>query len=143
MLHRRLDTDPVRHVLVFETGDELSQGLADYARSEGILGASFTGVGAFAEVELVWFDWEAKEYRTSVQLDEQVELISLIGDVAENDGEPAVHAHLTIARSDGSAHGGHLKRAIVRPTCEIVLTETPEPLRKRHDPESGLALIRF
>jgi hypothetical protein len=72
-----------------------------------------------------------------------VELLAAIGDIALKDSEPEVHAHLVVGRSDGTAHGGHLLRAIVRPTCELVLTESPEHLQKKFDPESGIALIRF
>lgn len=73
----------------------------------------------------------------------RVELLSLIGDIALKDGEPQVHAHLSIGRRDGTAHGGHLLKAHVRPTRELILTESPEHSQKRVDPESGLALIRF
>jgi hypothetical protein len=72
-----------------------------------------------------------------------VELLSLIGDVALAEGKPQVHAHLVVGRRDGTAHGGHLLKAVVRPTCELILTENPQHLEKRFDPESGLALIRF
>jgi len=78
-----------------------------------------------------------------VTLDEQIELLSLIGDVALKDGEPAVHAHAVIGKKDGTAHGGHLLRAFVRPTCEVVLTESSAHLQKFIDPDSGLALIKF
>ncbi len=76
-------------------------------------------------------------------LDEQVELLSLIGDVALKDGQPQVHAQVVVGRSDGTAHGGHLLEARVRPTCELILTESPAHLQKQLDPETGLALIRF
>lgn len=142
MRYRRVADDPATWVLVFESGDELDEGLRRFAGAESILGASLSAIGALAEVELLWFDWEAKDYRTAVALQEQVEILSLLGDIAENEGEPAVHAHVVIGRSDGTAHGGHLEHAIVRPTCEVVVRETPEPLRKAIDPESGLALIR-
>ena len=33
--------------------------------------------------------------------------------------------------------------ARVRPTLEVILTESPAHLRREHDPESGLALIRI
>jgi hypothetical protein len=65
----------------------------------------------------------------------------LIGDIATEDGEPALHAHAVLGRRDGSTVGGHLKRAIVWPTLEVIVTETPEHLRKRIDDETGLALI--
>jgi predicted DNA-binding protein with PD1-like motif len=66
----------------------------------------------------------------------------LIGDVALKDGEPQVHAHVVVGKRDGSAHGGHLLEARVRPTCELILTESPEVLRKEIDPEAGIALIK-
>jgi len=46
-----------------------------------------------------------------------------------------------VGKPDGAAHGGHLLEAHVRPTLELILTESPRHLQKRHDPESGLALI--
>jgi hypothetical protein len=45
--------------------------------------------------------------------------------------------------SDGTAHGGHLLEANVRPTCEVILTENPRRLHKQIDPEAGIALIRL
>jgi len=142
MQYKQVGEDPRRFAVIFETGDELFEGLGEFVKRERIESASFTAIGALASVKLAWFDWEAKEYRTSVELEEQVELVSVVGDVAENKGEPSVHAHVVIARSTGDALGGHLRRAVVRPTCEVVLTETEERLRKRVDPESGLPLIR-
>src|SRR6185312_2035537 len=103
--------------------------------------ASFTAVGALSSVRLGWFSWDTKTYEPSVTLDEQVELLSLIGDVALKNGQPVVHAHAVIGRKDGTAQGGHLLEAYIRPTCEVVLTESPAHLQKYFDPESGLVLI--
>jgi hypothetical protein len=138
-----IESDPETYVIIFETGDELKAGLTRFAAAEDVSASSFTAIGALSSVKLGWFDWSSKEYQTSVDLNEQVELLSLIGDVADKDGSPEVHAHVVIGRSDGTAHGGHLQEAIVRPTCEVVLTESPAHLRKRMDPESGLPLIRL
>jgi uncharacterized protein len=68
-------------------------------------------------------------------------VLTLAGDVALQDDQPALHVHLVVGRADGSAHGGHLMRAHVRPTLELILEESPAHLRKRRDPESGLALV--
>jgi predicted DNA-binding protein with PD1-like motif len=92
---------------------------------------------------LGWFNWKTKTYEPAVVLDEQLELLSLIGDVALRDGAPEVHSHAVVGKSDGTAHGGHLLEARVRPTCELVLTESPAHLQKQFDPESGLALIKL
>ena len=73
---------------------------------------------------------------------EQVEVVSLLGDIALGpDGKPALHPHVVVSRADGSAMGGHLLEAHVRPTLEVVLTESPRYLHRRKDHESGLALI--
>jgi predicted DNA-binding protein with PD1-like motif len=129
------------YALVFETGDELMDRLERFAAQEGLSGAQFTAIGAFREVTLGYFDWERKDYvdRTFV---EQVEVASLTGDVALGpDGSPAVHVHCVLGRRDYSAVAGHLLKATIRPTLELVLTESPVHLRKRRDRQSGLALI--
>jgi predicted DNA-binding protein with PD1-like motif len=94
-------------------------------------------------VKLGWLNWETKQYERSVSLDEQVELLSLIGDITLKDGEPQVHAHAVIGKRDGTAHGGHLLEAHVRPTCEVVLTQSLAHLRKEFDPSAGIALIKL
>lgn len=128
--------------LVFRSGDEAMAGLSGFCKEHGIGAARFTAIGALSGATLGYFDWEAKDYR-KIPVAEQVELLSLIGDVALKDGEPAVHAHAVLGRSDGSTRGGHLLEAHVRPTLELILVESPAHLRKEHDPESGLALIRL
>lgn len=127
-------------VLVFETGDEAVEGLRGFAREHALTAAHFSGIGAFSDAVLGYFDWEQKDYRP-IPVDEQVEVVALLGDVAVEDGESAVHAHVVVAGRDGSARGGHLLEAHVRPTLEILLSESPAHLRKRYDPASGLALI--
>jgi len=142
MEFRQINQSPKTFVLVFQTGDELAKGLLKFAEEQKLSAASFTAVSALNSVRLAWFNWDTKKYERSVALDEQVELLSLIGDVALQDAKPVVHAHVVIGRKDGTAHGGHLLEAHVRPTCEVVLTESPVHLQKFLDPVSGLALIR-
>jgi uncharacterized protein len=142
MKFRKIDDAPQTFILVFATGDELAQSLLRFAQEQQLSAASFKAIGALSSVRLGWFSWEHKRYEPSVTLDEQVELVSLIGDVALKDDEAVVHAHVVIAKQDGTAHGGHLLQAHVRPTCEVVLTESPTHLQKFIDPASGLALIR-
>ena len=141
MRYTQIEQSPATFVLVFDTGDELASGLSQFAKDRQLSSASFKAVGALSSVRLGWFNWETKSYETAVSLYEQVELLSLIGDVALKGDEPVVHAHVVIGKRDGSAHGGHLQRAVVRPTCEVVLTASPVHLQKSFDPASGLFLI--
>lgn len=127
--------------LIFQTGDEVVSGLREFAKQNHLSGSHFTAIGAFQAVTLAYFQWETKQYQP-IPLHEQVEVLSLIGDIArKEDGEPEIHAHVVVGRSDGTTRGGHLKEAYVRPTLEVILIESPRYLQRRHDPESGLALI--
>jgi predicted DNA-binding protein with PD1-like motif len=131
------------YVLVFVTGDEVAAGLQSFAADHHVTAAGFTAIGALEDVDLGYFDWTKKAY-TTIPVREQVEVLSIIGDVSEKEaGGVQVHAHVVVGRSDGTTRGGHLLKAHVRPTLEVVLTESPAHLKRRHDPESGLALIRF
>jgi predicted DNA-binding protein with PD1-like motif len=127
--------------VVFGTGDEFMSGLTRFAKENGLSAASLTAIGAFSNATLGYFDMDKKEYE-KISVEEQVEVISLVGDVAlKEDGEPQVHAHVVVGLSDGTTRGGHLLEAHVRPTLEVVLTESPAHLRRRADEETGLALI--
>jgi len=126
--------------IILQTGDEAMRMLTDYAREQQLQGSHFTAIGAFSDAVVAYFDWQSKRYR-HIDISEQVEVLSMIGDIAIDAEGPKVHAHVVLAKSDASAHGGHLVAAHVRPTLEIVLAESPRHLRRRLDPESGLALI--
>jgi uncharacterized protein len=143
MHYKLVDEKPKTFVLVFETDDELAQSLKAFAAEQRLASASFKAIGALSSVRLGWLNWQTKQYEPSVALNEQVELLSLIGDIALKDGEPQVHAHAVVGKRDGTAHGGHLLQAYIRPTCEVVLTESPIHLKKEFDPAAGIALIKF
>ena len=134
--------DQATWLVVLETGDEAMACLQRFAAEEGLDAASFSAIGAFERAKLAFFEWETKDY-LPIPVDEQVEVASLTGDIALGvDGTPAIHVHAVLGRRDGSALAGHLLEGHVRPTLEIVLTESPATLRKRVDADSGLALIR-
>jgi hypothetical protein len=142
MRAKQIATEPRTFALIFDTGDEILSSVRTFAQEGQLSDSSFKAIGALSQVRLGWFNWETKKYQTAVALDEQVELLSLIGDIALQEGKPQVHAHLVVGRRDGTAHGGHLLSATFRPTCELILTESPQHLQKEIDPESGIALIR-
>ena len=126
--------------VVFATGDEVVSGLTAFAKETGLGGARFTGIGAFSDALLGYWNVDLKRY-DEILVDEQVEVLALTGDIAVEEGEPKVHAHVVVGTRDGDARGGHLLQAHVRPTLEVMVEESPTHLRKRSDPETGLALI--
>lgn len=128
--------------MVFDKGDAVMEGLKRFAEENELQGAHFTAIGAFQDAHLYYFDWESKEYQ-DIPVEEQVEVLTLAGNVSRTDGKTKVHAHVVLGRRDGSTRGGHLKEAHVRPTLEVVITEEPEHLRRTHDEETGLSLIEL
>jgi hypothetical protein len=129
--------------VIFDTGEDPVAGLTRFAEEQDLRGSGFTAIGAFSEATLGYFDWEKKDYER-IPVKEQVEVLALIGDIAiDADNRKKIHAHVVLGRRDGTACGGHLLAAKVRPTLEVILTESPGYLRRVHDPESGLALIRI
>jgi predicted DNA-binding protein with PD1-like motif len=137
------DAEPRTYAVILDKGDEAVAALARFAAEARLGAAQITAIGAFSDAVLGYFDWERKDYRR-IPVGEQVEVVSLVGDVAlDEKGTPALHAHAVLGRSDGTALGGHLLAAHVRPTLEAIVTESPRHLHKRKDEETGLALIRI
>ena len=127
-------------VVVLDTGDEVMTTLATFASSQRLQAAQFTAIGALSRGVVAFFEWTTKQYR-HIPIDEQVEVLSIIGDISLDGDRPKVHAHAVLGKADATAWGGHLVEGHVRPTLEIVITESPSHLRRRYDPESGLSLI--
>jgi predicted DNA-binding protein with PD1-like motif len=141
MRSKVLHADGARTVaLVFDAGEEPMEGLLDFAKRERLTSGHFTAIGAFESVTLGYFDWAQKDYER-IRIPEQVEVLSLVGDVALEGADPKIHAHVVVGKRDGTAHGGHLLEARVRPTLEVILIQPPGHLRRRFDPRSKLALI--
>jgi predicted DNA-binding protein with PD1-like motif len=131
---------PATYAVVLAKGDEVMRELGHIVREQRIEAASITAIGAFERAVLGYFDWSTKDYKR-IPVESQVEVLSLLGDVAVSDKGPTLHLHTVLGKSDGSTVGGHLLEAHVRPTLEVTLIEPPAHLRKRKDPETGLALI--
>ena len=127
-------------VLVCDRGDDPVDALTAAAKRFDLSGASLTRTGAFSGVTLGFFDRGRRDYARRV-IREQVEVVSLVGNVALDASEPRVHAHVVVARYDGSALGGHLLGGTVDPTLEVTIVESPATLRRKTDPATGLALI--
>jgi predicted DNA-binding protein with PD1-like motif len=126
--------------LVFDKEDEVLKELTRFAKQQELDASQFTAIGAFRSALLGFFDLEKKDYK-KIPINEQVEVLSLMGDIALNGKEPKLHAHVVLGKADGTACGGHLLEARVWPTLEVVLTESPRYLRRKTDEETGLALI--
>ena len=126
--------------VVFDPGDEVMKGLESVARDEELGGAHFTAIGALRSVTLGFFDLGRRDYRRIV-VEEQCEVVSLVGNVALDGDAPKIHAHAVVGLSDGATRGGHLLEGWVQPTLEVVIVETPRHLQRKLDPATGLPLL--
>jgi uncharacterized protein len=130
------------YAIVFNKGDEVVEGLLSFAREEKVQASHFTAIGALSDVTLGYFNWATKTF-DKISIQEQVEVLSLVGNIVFDNGDPKLHAHVVIGKSNGTAHGGHLMEGHVRPILEVILVEVPSHLHRKIDKETGLALITF
>ena len=135
-----LDRDERTFAVVFDKGEEVVEGLTLFAGRERLRASQVTAIGALSGVVLGYFDRRTRQYRR-IPVDEQVEVLSLLGVVTLDGEKPKLHAHIVVGTSDGNARGGHLLEGHVWPTLEVIVEESPRHLQRRTDPESGLALL--
>lgn len=126
--------------LAFDKNDDVLPLLRQFAEENNISSARLSGIGAFQRVRLGYFDRERREYQP-IEINEQVELLSFVGNLARSDGNPKLHAHVIVGKRDGTAHGGHLLGGTVWPTMELMVIETPAYLQRTIDESTGLALL--
>ena len=126
--------------VILDRGDEVLDCLSGFAERHELSAGRVTGIGAFSRATLGFFDRESKDY-VKIEIDEQTEVLSMLGDIALADGKPKLHLHVVLGKRDGSAHGGHLLAGSVWPTLEVIITESPSYLKRTHDAETGLPLI--
>jgi uncharacterized protein len=129
------------HVVVLDMGEEAFETLTKYVNDAGVAAASITAIGAFERATVAFYEYETKTYK-DIPVGEASEVLSLLGDVALDDaGKASLHLHAVLGLADGSVRGGHFLNGVVRPTLEVVVTESPSCLRRRKQAELGLALI--
>ena len=128
------------YAVIFAEGDEAFSGMQAFAEQYHVTSAHFTAIGGLKRGTLGWFDTQREMFK-KISIDSQVEVLSMIGDIAMFNGKPVVHAHMVVGTSDGSTRGGHLLEAIVWPTLEVMVTVDPIAMKKAFDPQTRLTLI--
>jgi hypothetical protein len=140
MKFKDLGRQATAYSIIFGSGDEVASGLTEFAEKNHIQSGHLTAIGAFSGAVLAYFDRDRKEYK-KITINDQVEVLSFIGDFALDKGKPVLHAHVVVGFPDGHTMGGHLLEAHVWPTLEVFLVASPTPLHKEYDPDSHLDLI--
>ena len=123
-----------------ETGEHAAEVLMEVLQREKVTFASLTGLGAVRWARFAYYNADTRSYEEH-DFEEQLEIVSLVGNVSLRDGEPFVHWHVSLSRHDMSVIGGHFLDAIVRPNLEIWLRRESAEVHRVLDVDSGLALM--
>ena len=125
-----------------DPGEDIAEKVLETAKKENICLASVSGLGAVKEIEIGVFDYKEKKYypRTITGV---FEITSLVGTLTTKDGDPYLHLHISCGEMDGSVVGGHLNRAIVSATGEIVIRIINGTVNRSFSDEIGLNLFYF
>ncbi|HEU5347933.1 MAG TPA: PPC domain-containing DNA-binding protein, partial [Ktedonobacterales bacterium] len=99
-------------VLVFEPGEAVMEPLKLWLAEHKISGGSFTAIGGMRQVTLKYFNTTTRLYEER-ELNDQLEVLHLTGNVGLLNGQPFVHAHITLSNREYQTYGGHFGDGIV------------------------------
>lgn len=130
-------------VVRIDKGEDIIKKLLELAIEEDISFSSISGLGAVDEVVLGIFDTENKKY-ISVTYTGDFEITSLVGSLSRKDGKPYIHAHMSIGNVITNKFvGGHLNKATVSATAEIILRVVDMFVERELNKEIGLNLFKL
>ena len=132
--------DRNKYVLKAGVGEDAMAELKVFCKENTIHAASFFAIGAAKELSIAWYDIHKKEY-VKKEIQQELEIISLLGNVAVMDGEVIVHAHGSFSDENMQLLAGHVTKLIVGAACEIVLEKFEGTIEKKYDDETGLNLM--
>lgn len=125
-----------------DKGEEIYEQLRLIALKENIRLASVSGLGAVDDATLGVFVVSEKRYHAD-RFTGDMEIVSLTGTVNTMDGEYYAHLHMGVSTVGGRMFGGHLTRAVVSITCEMVIRIIDGAVDRKHHPDPGVNLFDF
>ena len=131
-----------RYVVRMDPAEEILTQVTALCNAEHILLGEFRALAAVDHLELAVYDVALKQFFRK-ELDGAFEVTSLFGTISEKDGAVYLHAHLSATGSDGTAVGGHLVKAVVSGTCEMVLEPMEGHVGRRLNSATGLYELAF
>lgn len=132
-----------RHIVArLPHGGDLFAEILAVAQEHDVTLGHLWAIGAVQRARIAFYDQQQHVYR-ELELDEHLEIVSLIGNLSRRDGQTALHAHAAFADGLGGTCGGHLVPGCVIFAGELYLTElTGQELERSHDQVTGLPLWR-
>jgi predicted DNA-binding protein with PD1-like motif len=129
-------------VAVFDVDDDVIPLLENLCDAEQIVSGLLSGIGGFRSATVAYYGMDAKRYEP-IAVHEQVEVVSLLGNVTRYAGKPKIHAHCIVAHRDGHTTAGHLQNGVVRPTLELFIEAIDTPIVRTDRPDIGIPLIEL
>jgi len=139
MEYRRFQNTIVARI---DKGEEILEQVKRIARKEQIKLASVQALGAVSQFTAGGFKTEEKEYIAN-EFNGSFEIVSLTGTINTMNGEFYCHLHMSAGNHKGEVFGGHLNKALVSATCEMIITVIDGTVDRYFDEEIGLNLFRF
>lgn len=128
------------HTLSIEKPTEITEFLADYCKNQGVCTAQISGIGAIRKLVFAYYDFIKKKYLETT-VEENLEMVSLLGNVSMKDDVAFPHMHVIAGKQDGTLIGGHLSPGTIVYPGEIIIQELEgEELERHLDEETGLYL---
>ena len=129
-------------IVRLDKNEEIVEQVRVLAEKEKIRLATVEALGAVDDFTVgVFFTNEKKYYSNRFQ--GAYEIVSLTGTISTMDGHFYQHLHMSAGDAKGNVKGGHLNRANVSATCEMVIRIIDGEVDRYYDEEIGLNLFRF
>lgn len=139
MKYKRFDNTIVVRI---DRGEEILEAVAELAERESIRLASISALGAVNEFTVGVFNTAEKKYYAN-EFSGAFEIVSLTGTINTMDGKFYAHLHMSAGNDKGEVFGGHLNRAIISATCEMIVTVIDGEVDRYHDDNVGLNLFKL
>ncbi len=125
-----------------EMREDILMSIMKFAEAKRVQAAMFEGIGSLNQAKLGHYDFATKNYKYEI-FQEDLEILTLSGNISTLDKAPLPHAHVTLGRRDFSVIGGHLDEGSSANMVEIGLSALPGKLVKSRDEEVGLNLLQL
>lgn len=129
-------------IVRMDKGEEILEKVREVAEKEKIKLADISALGEVSEFTVGVFDTEAKEYHAN-EFKGSFEIVSLTGTINTMNDEFYCHLHMSAGNEKGQVFGGHLNKAIISATCEMVITLIEGRVDRRFEEKVGLNLFQF
>ncbi len=140
MIYKKIDNN--HYALRIDKEEEVLEQISKFCEKEDIKAGSVVGLGAAKYVKIGLYDVINKHYN-SKELEETMEITSLVGNISRKDGNLYLHFHINVCNSKMEVFGGHLNSCIIGATCELIVTVLDGEIERIYDDNLGLNLFKF